>query len=141
MTASETQLLRTLMEKADFKPGVLNVLTHYVLVILNNPHLSKAYVEAIANDWLQDGVDSPEKALAKAKQFAGEMKAKAEKRAASRTTAKNYGKTVARKKENLPDWAKDEQKAVVETPLTPEAQQKLNERIKKLKSSGKAGDE
>jgi replication initiation and membrane attachment protein len=29
----------------------------------------------------------------------------------------------------------------VETPLTPEAQQKLNERIKKLKSSGKAGDE
>jgi replication initiation and membrane attachment protein len=98
-------------------------------------------VEAIANDWLQDGVDSPEKALAKAKQFAGEMKAKVEKRAASRTTAKNYGKTVARKKENLPDWAKDEQKAVVETPLTPEAQQKLNERIKKLKSSGKAGDE
>ena len=141
VTASETQLLRTLMEKADFKPGVLNVLTHYVLVILNNPHLSKAYVEAIANDWLQDGVDSPEKALAKAKQFAGELKAKAEKRAASRTTAKNYGKTVARKKENLPDWAKDEQKVVGEKPLTPEAQQKLNERIKKLKSSGKAGDE
>ena len=41
------------------------------------------------------------------------------------------------KKEELPEWATDSPSATKETPLSPEQQQVLNERISKLKSTGK----
>jgi hypothetical protein len=49
---------------------------------------------------------------------------------------KRYSKPAA-KVESLPDWAQEEQKPVVETPLSPEDEAKLNARIAKLLSSGK----
>lgn len=141
VTSGEKQILNDLMQQTAITPAVLNILIHYVLVIQNRPNLAKNFVDSIASDWLQAAVVTPEQALSKAKQFAGELKAKAEKRAANRTTAKNYGNSVIRKKETLPEWAKDDSKIHVETPLSEDAQKKINERIKKLRSSGKAGDE
>ncbi|CZQ91725.1 replication initiation and membrane attachment [Trichococcus palustris] len=141
VTSGEKQILNDLMQQAAITPAVLNILVHYVLVIQNRPNLAKNFVDSIASDWLQAGVNTPEQALAKAKQFAGEIKAKAEKRATNRTIAKNYGNPVIRKKETLPDWAQADSKIHLETPLSEEAQKKINERIKKLRSSGKAGDE
>jgi hypothetical protein len=41
------------------------------------------------------------------------------------------------KKEELPEWASDTKSEIKETPLSPEQQQVLNERISKLKSTGK----
>ena len=41
------------------------------------------------------------------------------------------------KKEELPEWASDTKSETKETPLSPEQQQVLNERISKLKSTGK----
>ena len=115
------------------------MLIYYSLVIQKHPTLVKNIVEAIANDWTQSNVTKPEQAIEKTKQFVGQKKAAAEKREENRS-ARYYGKNVVRKVEKLPDWAKDNQGPVTEELLPEDVQKKFNERLKKFRNSGKAGD-
>lgn len=70
----------------------------YVLVDQGRATLNKNLVEAIANEWIKNGVKTPQKAL----EFVRERQAKKQKQA-----TKSYGrrKPVVQR-ETLPDWAK-----------------------------------
>lgn len=139
VTSAEKKLVSVLLADHKLEPAVLNMLIYYSLVIQKHPTLVKNIVEAIANDWTQSNVTRPEQAIEKTKQFVGQKKAAAEKREENRS-ARYYGKNVVRKVEKLPDWAKDNQGPVTEELLPEDVQKKFNERLKKFRNSGKAGD-
>lgn len=139
VTAAEKNLLTVLLAEHKLEPAVLNMLVYYSLVIQKHPTLIKAIAETIANDWTQSNVTKPEQAIEKTKQFVGQKKAAAEKREENRS-ARYYGKNVVRKVEKLPDWAKDNQGPITEEMLPEDVQKRFNERLKKFRNSGKAGD-
>lgn len=140
VTENEKKLLKVLLDEHHMAPAVLNMLIYYMVVVQNNPTMKKALAETIANHWNQANVQLPEQAIEVSKQFVGEKIAGAEKRQENRSTAKYYGKNVVRKIEKLPDWAKGDQPATTEELLPDDVQQKLNERLKRFRDAGKAGD-
>lgn len=140
VTANEKKLLKVLLDEHSISPAVLNMLIYYMLVIQQKPTMSKGVAEAIANDWTQSNVELPEQAIEKSKQFVGEKIASAERRQEKRSTATYYGKNVVRKIEKLPEWATGENAVHSEELLPDDVQEKLNERLKKFRDAGKAGD-
>ena len=140
VTSNERKLLNVLLAENDITPAVLNILIYYMLVVQNAPTMIKGKAEAIVNDWTQAYVKLPEQAIEKTKQFVGEKIASAERRQENRSTAKYYGKNVVRKIEKLPEWAKDNQAEVTEELLPDDVQEKMNQRLKKFREAGKAGD-
>ena len=120
------------METGQLPVSVVNFLIFYVLVDQGRATLNKNLVEAIANEWIKNGVKTPQKAL----EFVRERQAKKQKQA-----TKSYGrrKPVVQR-ETLPDWAKKDTKTATNNandsqavPTTAE----INAKLKKLRERRK----
>ena len=111
LTKGDKAILELLLIDFELMPGVVNVLIDYVLKI-NNNKLTKAYVEAIANQWKRSKIETVEEAMKIAETEYKKTKPK---------TAKVVSK---------PEWFDKENKK--ET-LSVEEQKELNEMMKKYK--------
>ncbi|MFD0896163.1 replication initiation and membrane attachment family protein [Loigolactobacillus binensis] len=99
VTNSEQHVLARLMERHVFAdPSIINILTHYVINVRQMPTLTQAYVDGVANGWLQHKVTTPEAAMQEVKSFYRQKQAPTRTRRSNKATVR---------KETLPDWAQD----------------------------------
>lgn len=89
-----------------------------------------AYVEKILKSWEDRGVKSLEDIEALEAQRQKEIEEKKNKAAASK---QKYGKKPVRK-ETLPEWAKDEYEAPKETPVDPNIEKEMEERLARIRA-------
>ncbi|QOP74296.1 replication initiation and membrane attachment family protein [Pediococcus acidilactici] len=131
-TTAEKRVITGIVETGQLPVSVVNFLIFYVLVDQGRATLNKNLVEAIANEWIKNGVKTPQKAL----EFVRERQAKKQKQA-----TKSYGrrKPVVQR-ETLPDWAKKDTKTATNNandsqavPTTAE----INAKLKKLRERRK----
>ncbi len=86
-----------------------------------------AYVNTILKSWEDKGVKSIEDIDALEKKREAEVQAK------KASSVNKFNKAPLRK-ETLPDWAKDENKEIEETPMSEEDKKEFEERLKKIQS-------
>ncbi|SEK27732.1 replicative DNA helicase loader DnaB [Carnobacterium iners] len=144
VTNNEEWTLREILSKANLPASVINILIHYVLVIRNNPIFEKSLAYKISNDWAQNDVVSPEMALEKVKimyQENAEKQQQAQRKQYTNFPSSNYGKTNKIRTETLPEWAKEGNVEKVEKPMSEEKKQAFSDRLKKIQSFGKEGEE
>lgn len=126
VTSGERNIIRNFIQEQKINPGVVNLLSWYVIASLGRPTLQANYVNTIANNWLRAGVKNSRDALHEIQKF---NQTKEEKRVPKRN------KKSPKVREELPAWSKDTQKRTERS--TPEEIKKLRERIanrsKKLK--------
>lgn len=109
VTSNEIWVLKELVESSRLSKDVINILLHYILVVKESVILEKNYAMKIANDWAQSSVRTPEDAILKVKELykqSDQTKSQPQKKQSNYRYQNNYRKT--RKKETLPDWAKEE---------------------------------
>lgn len=108
VTSNETWVLKELVEQSPLSKEVINIMLHYILVIRKSVVLDKNYAMTIANDWAQSGVKSAEDAIVKIKEIYSESKT-ANTTSSNKFPKKKYNNRYrkTRKKETLPDWAKE----------------------------------
>lgn len=135
---TEEWTLENLLKRANLPSSVVNILIHYVLVVRGNPTFTQNLADSIANDWSQDNVTSPERAIQKVKELYQENAAKKQKREEQQ---KSYSKSkpatyrnnqTSTRKETLPEWAKDDYQETEEKPMSKEEQEAFMQRIKRL---------
>lgn len=98
VTDSEQRVLERLMSRHVFADAsIINILSHYVISVRKMPTLTQAYVDGVANGWLQHNVTTPEAAMQEVKSFYRQKQA-------PKRTSRNKQPL---RKETLPDWAKD----------------------------------
>ncbi|MFC6170662.1 replication initiation and membrane attachment family protein [Loigolactobacillus jiayinensis] len=98
VTDSEQRVLERLTSRHVFAdPSIINILSHYVISVRKMPTLTQAYVDGVANGWLQHHVTTPEAAMKEVKSFYRQKQA----------PKRNSRTKQPLRKETLPDWAKD----------------------------------
>lgn len=99
VTSGEEYILRDLIGRKLFAPGVVNMLIYYVLQDRGQATLTKNLIDTVANSWSQASIKTPVEALNQIKTY-GQKK----------TSKKRSGNYASRHqvKEKLPDWAKDD---------------------------------
>lgn len=117
-----------LLERNVFNAATLNVLVYYVLQ--NRASISAAYLNSVANGWIRDKVDTPEKALVEIQTFKAVNAAKS----GQGHRRSNYGRQ--QRKEPVPDWAKADYKAPT-GPISDSAKKAIAEARARLQNSGK----
>lgn len=112
VTSNEIWVLKELVEQSPLNKEVINILLHYILVIQRSVVLEKNYATKIANDWAQDNIKTAEEAVSKIKSIFNQPKGQSNINKKSKGK-KNYSRNYRRKskKEILPDWAKEDNKA------------------------------
>lgn len=131
VASGEQRIVEQIASKQIFSNPVINMLIYEVLIDLNNSTITQRLTDTIANRWAQDGVKTPEDALASIRKFkADRAKPKASRR---RSGTKNI-------KETLPDWAKNDYQPKTKKTLTQSDQEKFNEQLNKLKKLRDGGD-
>ncbi len=143
VTKNEEWALEEIVQKANLPASVVNILIHYILVVRNNPIFEKALAYKISNDWAQNKVVSPEMALQKVKtmyQENAEKKKQAERKQYTNQKSTSYGKKTTTRKETLPEWAKEDNSAKAEKPMSEAEKQAFMDRLKQIQSFGKEGD-
>lgn len=111
VTSNETWVLKELVESSRLSKDVINILLHYILVVKESVILEKNYAMKIANDWAQSKVRTPEDAILKVKELYNKQEeAKQQPHKQQSNFRYNNKYRQNRKKETLPDWAKDENK-------------------------------
>lgn len=101
VTSGEEYILRDLIGRKLFSPGVVNMLIYYVLQERGQATLTKNLIDTVANSWSQAKIKTPIAALNQIKNH-GQRKPNNK-----RSSSGNY--TGRRQvKEKLPDWAKDD---------------------------------
>ena len=131
-TTAEKRVITGLVETGQLPISVINFLIFYVLVDQGRATLNKNLVEAIANEWIKNGVRTPRQAL----EFVRDRQAKKQKQA---TKAYGRRKPVVQR-ETLPDWAKDSEKSVPTSSNSTQAAPttaEINEKLKKLRERRK----
>lgn len=111
VTSNETWLLKELVEQSPLSREVINILLHYILVIQKAVVLDKNYATKIANDWAQSDIKTAEDAVVKLRDIFSQSKNNSTNNQMTKHRKQyksRYGRPV--KKENLPDWAKEENK-------------------------------
>lgn len=93
---NELWALQQLAGRDVFTNATINILVDYLLQ--ERTSISQAYMDTVANSWLQAGVNSPETAL-------GQIKAYRESKGKQKATRRGYGR--ARIVEPKPEWAKE----------------------------------
>ncbi|MGB6178281.1 replication initiation and membrane attachment family protein [Carnobacterium sp.] len=143
VTKNEEWTLQEILTKANLPTSVINILIHYILAIRDNPIFEKSLAYKISNDWAQNKVVSPEKALQKVKTMYQENAEKieqAQKKQYSRYPSSNYGNNNKIRTETLPEWAKDGNVEKIEKPMSEIEKQAFMDRLKKIQSFGKEGE-
>ncbi|NEW62869.1 hypothetical protein GMA11_05630 [Granulicatella sp. zg-ZJ] len=64
VSQNELKLIERLMTQYGFHQEVVNLLVHYILVVLNHDTLSASYVDKVANDWVKQHITTVEMAMA-----------------------------------------------------------------------------
>ncbi|MBF0779685.1 MULTISPECIES: DnaD domain protein [unclassified Granulicatella] len=59
----ELKVLELLIKEFQFKDSVVNMMSYYILVVLNHAALTQAYVKRVANDWVKHNIATPEQAI------------------------------------------------------------------------------
>ncbi|QIL46435.1 hypothetical protein G7081_04805 [Vagococcus coleopterorum] len=128
----ERYAIEGLIKRSTLSDAVLNVLIHYILVVQGKPDINKFHAETIANDWAQNQIRTPEAAFEKIKEVASQQASKPKQSYSKKSYAKKGGR-----KETTPDWVGQTNQ---ETRVSKEAEDRLKERIKKLREQSKEGD-
>jgi replication initiation and membrane attachment protein len=124
---NERFAVQKLLDQNVFNAATLNVLVYYVLQ--NRPSISAAYLNSVANSWLNDKVETPEQAIAEIRNFrTGNTK---QQQNHKRT---NYSRN--QRKEPVPDWAKPGYKAP-QGPMSSAAKQAIAEKRARLQKTDK----
>jgi replication initiation and membrane attachment protein len=110
--------------------SVINIIINYILVIQNQAVINANYLNAIANDWAQKKIISPEAAITHVRENNQKLVRKPQ------TSRPAYQKRGAGRKEALPEHIKQPPK---ETKLTPEKEAELNRKLAEYLS--KEGDD
>ena len=126
-TPQERSLVKYLVSKSGLPNSVINVLINYVFNIQKQPTLKAEYVNRIANEWAQNEIYSPEKAITHVRELAKKGKEKQQNR--------NYyaGNKQPIRQETLPDWVEN---PIAEKKLSKEEQERLDREIQDFLSKG-----
>ncbi|WDF83538.1 DnaD domain protein [Lacticaseibacillus pabuli] len=119
---NETRALRQLTGRNVFDIPTINILVAYVLE--GRTSINQSFLDAIANSWIQAGVNSPESALAQIRDYKAGRTSNQKKQ--QRNTPRR-----GRRVEKQPDWADKNYKAPTRV-LSPAEQKQLNARIAAL---------
>lgn len=102
VTSSEKYIISNLLNQG-LAPEVVNMLSYYVIVQQDLPTLRKNLVDTIANSWQRSHIRTASEALKEIKNFNQPRKAK------PRKSGKSYRRRGGRVKEQLPEWAQNNQ--------------------------------
>lgn len=125
-TSSEERTVSQLVERNVLKSEVINILIYLLLVDRDYPTLNKNLVDTIANDWLQQGINSANQAL-------NEIKTRDSKIDEKKVARKKQNQRKNNIRETLPDWAKNNTKFVKDEVISKEQQHKIADKLKQLK--------
>ena len=136
----EQRNILDLVQVGTIPSEVINILIHYVLVVKNNPTITKNLMDTIANDWSQKGIQTAEQAIEavrqKDKEFKASRKEKIENRQVQSYSGKKYyGNAPKGRVASVPDWAMKPNETK-ESPLDDENLQLLKAQLSQLKTSG-----
>lgn len=129
-TNTEVRLLEELIGRNLLPKSVINIIINYILVIQNQAVINANYLNAIANDWAQKKITSPEAAITHVRENSQKLVRKPQ------TSRPTYQKRGNGRKEDLPEHIKQPPK---ETKLTPEKEAELNRKLAEYLS--KEGDD
>ncbi|GCF94523.1 replication initiation and membrane attachment [Enterococcus florum] len=117
---SETRIIESLVDKHLFPNSVINLLINYILVVKNHSSLNQNYLNAIANDWAQKKITTPEEVMANLRQ--------SDQKLVKKTSADRYSNNRQRqaRKEKLPSHIKQPPQ---EKKLSPEKEAELNRKL------------
>ncbi|MGX7124394.1 DnaD domain protein [Enterococcus viikkiensis] len=129
-TNTEVRLLEELIGRNLLPKSVINIIVNYILVIQNQAVINANYLNAIANDWAQKKITTPEAAIAHVRDNNQKLVRK------TQPSRPNYQKRGTGRKEALPEHIKQPPK---ETKLSPEKEAELNRKLAEYLS--KEGDD
>lgn len=119
-TNTEVRLLEELIGRNLLPKSVINIIINYILVIQNQAVINANYLNAIANDWAQKKIATPEDAINHVRENNQKLVRKPQ------ATRPSYQKRGAGRKEALPEHIKQPPK---ETKLSPEKEAELNRKL------------
>lgn len=122
---NEINAVRRLAQRNVFDSPTLNILIDYILQSRDN--IQQALLDAIANRWLKDGVDSPEKALAQIRDYTAQQ---------NKPKPRRNGR--GGRKEQTPAWLKPGYQAETK-PVTAQSKDAINKRLAELKKLQEKG--
>ncbi|MGX7203802.1 DnaD domain protein [Enterococcus pingfangensis] len=128
-TNTEVRLLEELIGRNLLPKSVINIIINYILVIQDQAVINANYLNAIANDWAQKKIVTPEGAIAHVRENNQKLVRKPQ------TSRPAYQKRGAVRRETLPEHIKQPPK---ETKLAPEKEAELNRKLAEYLS--KEGD-
>lgn len=129
-TNTEVRLLEELISRNLLPKSVINIIVNYILVIQDQAVINANYLNAIANDWAQKKILTPEAAITHVRENSQKLIRK------SQTSRPSYQKRSSGRKEALPQHIKQPPK---ETKLSPEKEAELNRKLAEYLS--KEGDD
>lgn len=127
VTSGERAILRSFVQEQQLDPGVINILSWYVIASLGKATLQANYVNAIANNWMRAGISTAEEALTHIQQFNAQKTRKHVKH----TSYRRSQSTIV--KEKMPAWTKENGKQTEKS--SPEQIDKLRQRLAKRKTT------
>ncbi|WP_137597366.1 DnaD domain protein [Paucilactobacillus kaifaensis] len=101
VTSGEEYILRDLIGRKLFAPGVVNMLIYYVLQERGQATLTKNLIDTVANSWSQSKIKTPVEAL-------NQIKNHGRKKPNNKRAAGGSYTNRRQVKEKLPDWAKED---------------------------------
>lgn len=122
VTSGERHILTRLVEEDKLQRDAINILTWYVIGDRGNSTLSANFVDAIANNWLRNGITTGSQALIQLKNFNKQSQEKKKQPVAKK---KNWRKTI---NEPMPEWSKKKESELMKKASSQEIT-KLRERI------------
>lgn len=129
-TNTEVRLLEELIGRNLLPKSVINIIINYILVIQNQAVINANYLNAIANDWAQKKITTPEAAITHVRENNQKLVRKPQ------TNRSTYQKRGSGRKESLPEHIKQPPK---ESKLSPEKEAELNRKLAEYLS--KEGDD
>ena len=129
-TNTEVRLLEELIGRNLLPKSVINIIINYILVIQNQAVINANYLNAIANDWAQKKITTPEAAITHVRENNQKLVRKPQ------TNRSTYQKRGSGRKESLPEHIKQPPK---ELKLSPEKEAELNRKLAEYLS--KEGDD
>lgn len=133
VSKGEQQLILDLMSVSQLPAPVINILIHYTLVAQNKKNFTRAFVDAIANDWAQAGLKTAQDAIDYVRNREKQKQAAIMSRQSNASKQRFNNKKQGRV-ETVPDWAKQEN-TTREQPVDDTTLKDLQAQIASLKTS------
>ncbi|RPA57222.1 replication initiation and membrane attachment protein [Aerococcus agrisoli] len=101
LTKAESNTITELIRRNIISPAVMNIMIQYVLLELDEPNLSRSFLERIADDWKQQKISEPEAAMLYLKKRQKDNAEQYEKRQKNRISKGRY---QTQKESVKPKW-------------------------------------